>query len=376
MGEGVVTKTRLRILHFTYDHPDNPWCGGGGARRTWAINRILRRNHDITVACGAFPRMSFGGEPFRIQFLGHATNYKESRLKYILKSARFNTSPYDLVVEDFSVYAPVFPPLKGSSRITILNSHYGLAALKYTGAYGLVSIFGEYVLLRARKHFIVVSKHLKRIVPGNARSVAVIGQGVDLPSRQPLRSEDYVLFLGRFDVKVKGVDVLLKAWACIPPGKRALPLHMVGGGDARPLMRMKDFLNVDDVKILERVDHDQVFSVIAKSAFVCIPSRSEGFGLVAAETMALGKPLVVSAIPSLKSLVPHRIAGLHVPPGDPVLLSKAIERLLSDKTLRFRLGAGAREMGKNFLWEKIAEEQEAFYWEVVHGNRVNGRRSS
>jgi glycosyltransferase involved in cell wall biosynthesis len=374
MGEGVVTKSRLRILHFTYDHPDNPWCGGGGAQRTWAINRILSRDHDVTVVCGAFPGMSFSSEPFHIQFLGHATNYLESRLKYILKSACFNMRPYDLVVEDFSVYAPVFLPAKGRCRITILNSHYGLAALKYTGGFGLFSILGEYALLRARKHFIVVSKHLKRIVPGNA-DVSVIGQGVDLPARQPLRSEDYVLFLGRFDVKVKGIDILLKAWSYIPPQKRILPLHMVGGGDFRSVKRMKDSLNLDDVKIVGRVDHESVFSAIARAAFICIPSRSEGFGLVAAETMALGKPLVVSAIPSLKSLVSHGIAGLQVPPGDPALLSKAIERLLLDKALRFQLSRGASEMGKKFSWEKIAKEQEAFYWKAIHTQRERRRRS-
>jgi len=368
------TQKKLRIMHFVYDHPDNPWCGGGGARRTWAINSILCRSHDITVVCGSFQGATPQDKPFKVRFLGKASAYVESRLKFILKSMVVKASSYDLVVEDFSVYAPIFPRLVGRPRITTLHSHYGLSALRYRGLYGIMSIFGECAILPQRKHVIIVSEHLKPAISQCAK-IAVIGHGVDVPDKLPPPSEDYVLFLGRLDVKVKGIDVLLKAWAKLSQSSRVIPLYIAGGGDEATVRTLIKRHGVQDVQMIGRLDHHSALAVINRASFLCMPSRSEGFGLVAAEAMALGKPVIVSAIPSLRFLVPHGIAGLQVPPEDPELLSKAIERLLSDKALRCRLTEGALQVGKEFNWEGTAEKQEKFYWEVLEVGQKKRIRS-
>ena len=67
--------------------------------------------------------------------------------------------------------------------------------------------------------------------------------------------------------------------------------------------------------------------------------------------MAHGRPVVASAVGGLKDAVEHERTGLLVPPGDPAALRAAIERLLTDATLRARLGAAARERaGERFSW--------------------------
>ena len=45
----------MNILHTLYDDIDNPWCGGGGALRTWEIARRLSHKHQITILSGAYP---------------------------------------------------------------------------------------------------------------------------------------------------------------------------------------------------------------------------------------------------------------------------------------------------------------------------------
>ena len=45
----------MNILHTLYDDIDNPWCGGGGALRTWEIARRLSHKHQITILTGAYP---------------------------------------------------------------------------------------------------------------------------------------------------------------------------------------------------------------------------------------------------------------------------------------------------------------------------------
>ena len=355
----------MKILHFIYDHPDNPWCGGGGAKRTWSINNILADKHDITVFCGGFPGAQEQDHPFRVRFLGSAQSYITSRLKYMTLSAGVDVSSYDLVVEDFSAYAPVFLRLGNKPRVTILHLFHGLAAFKYRGLFGLIPLFSENFLLRNRKNCVVVSEHLKKAIPGTEK-VAVIGQGVDIPEGISFDMEKYVLSIGRIDVWHKGLDILLDAWAMIPARKRVLPLYIAGGGkDEAKIRDMIKAKGVDDIILTGRIDHDSAMKLIGKAAFLCMPSRIEGNPLVVAEAMACGKPIIASSISALTSLIQHEKDGLIVPNEDPGALAIAIRRLMTDLNLRQQLGKNAREKGKEFDWKTVAEKQERFYIEVL-----------
>jgi glycosyltransferase involved in cell wall biosynthesis len=88
-----------------------------------------------------------------------------------------------------------------------------------------------------------------------------------------------------------------------------------------------------------------------RAAVVVCPSRREGYGVVAREAMAHGRPVVASAVGGLLDAVEDERTGLLVPPGDAAALRSAIERLLLDPMLRARLGAAARERaGERFSW--------------------------
>lgn len=356
---------RLKILHFVYDHPENPWCGGGGSVRTWAVNKILAQRHDITVACGVFPGSARQDAPFKVRFLGKATGYVESRIKFIFESRKAKVDAYDLVVEDLSYYAPVLSRFSGRPTVTILHGRHGLDALRFRGIYGLVSLISEYLILPNRKAVIIVSEHLRSAVRPDAR-IAVIGLGTDIPNTLPPPTEEYVLFLGRLDIWAKGLDTLIRAWAQLSPDVQTLPLHIVGGGDENKVQALIKSTGARNLHLTGRVSHDKALDAINRAAFLCMPSRMEGFGLVAAEAVALGKPVIVSSIPSLKEIVPHGVSGLHVPVDDPGALSRAIQKLLSDLELRKRLAGGARKHGAKVSWEQIAEKQERFYWETIN----------
>ena len=362
----------MRILHLCYDHPDNPWCGGGGAGRTWQVNRLLAARHDITVCCGAFPGAGPRGEPFRVRVLGRARRYVESRLAYIFHSRRLDLRPYDLVVEEFSYYAPVFARFAGRPVVTILQGRHGMDALRARGVYGLVSLVSEYLLLPRRRAVIIDSPHLAGALHPAART-AVIGLGTDPPPDLPPRGEDQVLFVGRLDVWHKGIDTLIAAWAGLDGAARRWPLVLVGGGDAAAVAELVRRHGAADVILRGRVDHADVLRAMRRAAFVVMPSRMEGFGLVAAEALAAGAPAIVSAIPSLAAIVPHGEAGLQVPPADPAALCRAMGRLATDDALRRRLAAGAARIGVRFSWREIAAAQEVFYREVLTARRQASR---
>jgi len=178
-----------------------------------------------------------------------------------------------------------------------------------------------------------------------AERVRVVPNAVELPP-EPVEEADppYVLFAGRLSPE-KGILELVEA-------AEALPLVVVGDGPLRE--RVPQARGMVPRAELERL--------LAGAAVVAVPSRREGFGLVAAEAMAYGKPVVASAVGGLLDLVVDGGTGLLVPPGHVPALRAALERLLADAELRRRLGAAARERARRLLaWEPILEALEDAY---------------
>ncbi len=358
------TPKRMRILHLSYDHPENPWCGGGGAQRTWAVNQILSERHDITVFCGAFPNAARQEQPFSVDYLGKARGYKESRLKFIFGSRKIDGRPYDLIVEDFSAYSPSLFKTFDKPLVTIVHYYLGLKTFRFRPVIGWVSLLCEQIFLPKKRSVILVSQHLKDALHPKAIST-VIHPGVTIPEDLPAPSEDYVLFLGRLDFEIKGIDTLIKAWANLPSDMLQLPLYIAGGGDLSKIKQHIRATGAKNVHFLGHLKHKEAMSAIRRAAFICIPSRMEGFPLVLYEALSLGKPVIASAIPSLRNVITDNVSGLLVPPGDYQALCQGIKKLLTDQSFRERLIGGADKIKKDFQWETVAEKHDQFYRDAM-----------
>ena len=86
-----------------------------------------------------------------------------------------------------------------------------------------------------------------------------------------------------------------------------------------------------------------------RAAVVCVPSRREGYGVVAREAMAYGRPVVATAVGGLVD-----VNGVLVPPGDVARLREVLEQLLADADWRAHLGAAARETAREQLAPDVA----------------------
>ncbi len=118
----------------------------------------------------------------------------------------------------------------------------------------------------------------------------------------------------------KGQDILIRALT-EAQGVRAILLG--DGSDAAKLRELAASLRVDQRVAFTGYRADAT-SFIAHAAALVIPSRWEGFGLVAVEAAALGTPVVGCAVGGLPELVPAHVPGLLVAPEDPGALAGAI----------------------------------------------------
>jgi colanic acid/amylovoran biosynthesis glycosyltransferase len=159
-----------------------------------------------------------------------------------------------------------------------------------------------------------------------AREVRVVPSGVAVPASGGAPEEPpHVLYVGRLSAE-KGVLELVEA-------AEGLPLRIVGDGPLRA--RVPGAVGF--------VAPGELGAWYERAAVVAVPSRREGYGVVAREAMAWGRPVVATAVGGLVDAVEDEVTGLLVPPGDVQALRAALERLLGDPALRERLGAAGRE---------------------------------
>ncbi len=141
-------------------------------------------------------------------------------------------------------------------------------------------------------------------------------------ARRPSSGErgDYALVVSRLSPE-KGVDVAIDA--CRIAGR---PLVVAGEGPQLHELRAR--AEGSEVRFEGRVDERRLAELRAGAALALVPSRSaETFGMAAAESMAVGLPVLASRVGAIPELVDERSL---VEPGDPKALAAAMERVAGD----------------------------------------------
>jgi glycosyltransferase involved in cell wall biosynthesis len=172
---------------------------------------------------------------------------------------------------------------------------------------------------------------------------------------------------------IKGPMHLLNAMESVWMDYPEATLIFVGKGDLEAELRSKAWqMGVSDrVKFLGwRDDIPEIMKIL--DVFV-LPSLNEGMGRVLVEAMAAGKPVVASRVGGIPDLVKPGQNGFLVEPGDENGLSAAIEKLLTDKSMRDEMGKKGREMCQDFSVEKMIEKINVLYTSLLQ-KRSNCQR--
>ncbi len=102
--------------------------------------------------------------------------------------------------------------------------------------------------------------------------------------------------------------------------------------------------------------------IYSEADIFVLPSRHEGYGMVFAEALARGIPVVACAAGAVIDTVPAN-TGILVPPGDPGALADALRALLSDQTYRQRLSDAAWTYGQTLpQWNETAAQVSDALW--------------
>ena len=182
----------------------------------------------------------------------------------------------------------------------------------------------------------------------------------------PANAKVSLLFVGRLEPR-KGVMVLLKAYRRLCAD--GLPVRLVIAGDGSEETKLRRYAHrhgLPDVSFLGRFGDDQAPALYAGCDIACAPSPyGESFGIVIAEAMAAGKPVVAAANRGYRTLLAAHADELLAPPGDDEAFYRRLRRLVIDGELRSRLGAWARQEARRYDCRTVAPELVEIYRKAI-----------
>ena len=375
----------MKICHLIYDDVDNPWLGGGGAVRAREIYRRLAERHEITLITGSYP----GSAPdevidgIRHLRVGAASSYASSRLRYCRRAVDYlRALQWDVWVHEFSAFAPLWPRRSLRRKGVLFFYHFvGRHALRKHPLVGSLAWAAEAMTLQAYERVVTISPSVQQQVRdkrGDCAAVDCLYTGVDDGYFELDSVEDddapFVLYFGRLDVHTKGIDLLLSAFAQVSADFPKVKLVLAGRGAADQRQRTQRLIEAAGLQgqvVLHgegAVSEAEKGNLLRRCLFLCMPSRYEGWGIVAVEAAAAGKAVLGTRIPGLVDAVQEGQTGLLVPSGDEVGLAEGMRQLLTQPELRSRLGNAGRVWAKRFDWDSIARSQEELLQLAAQGN--------
>jgi D-inositol-3-phosphate glycosyltransferase len=215
--------------------------------------------------------------------------------------------------------------------------------------------------------------HLVQHYGADPSRIAVIPCGVDtnlfLPGDQAaaraalgLDDQPRLLYVGRL-APIKGLETLLDAMARLRAAGTRVHLSIVGGDADEPLNGHEGALRArlarldlgGTVTFVGAQPQERLRAWYVAADTTVLPSHYESFGMVALEAMACGIPVVASRVGGLQTTVRDGVTGLLVRESDPAALAGALDRLLGDPDLRFRLGREGVQWAARHRWPCVAE---------------------
>ena len=364
-----------------------------------SVSKELARRHEVTVyATSALDhRRDFGVSPTEVKLDGYRVVYfprifKFSKFNFstaMTKTLRQTLNEYDIIhLHSWRHFQDVIVNYYAKSRGVpyVLQTHGSLprGAEKQGLKWIYDMSFGHRLLTDASKVIATTKMEAEqcRNVGVPERKIEIIPNGIDesefnnLPKRSTFRKkynidngEKLILYMGRIH-KIKGIDTLINAYACISKELHDTKLAIVGPDDGY-LSACKELatqLRVEEkILFLGPLYGSAKLEAYVDADACAVPSKYEIFGMTILEACACAKPVVATNVcGAALDIITNGHTGFLVQPENVHELTEAIKHILTNEAESRKMGMQAREHVMNmFSIESIVVKLENLYKEIL-----------
>ncbi|ASY16004.1 phosphatidylinositol alpha-mannosyltransferase [Candidatus Planktophila sulfonica] len=180
-------------------------------------------------------------------------------------------------------------------------------------------------------------------------------------------------FIGRFEEKRKGLDILAAALPAVISRYPDVKVFIAGPGDSEAALKEIDPSLHSRFTFLGRISEEEKANFLASVALYIAPNTGgESFGIILAEALAGGASVVASDIPAFDSLLGHGQYGTLFESENSADLSEKIIDLLGDEGKRRAIAQRGKLYAQEFDWDVVAEKiYDVYEMAMVGGSTVS-----
>ncbi len=231
-------------------------------------------------------------------------------------------------------------------------------------------LLDEYIsskILRKADTIISLSKEMKEemIRDFSAKKIIIIPSffmdvHYDIKKKKQTNS---ILFVGRLEIKQKGIDLLIKSLVYLKENIPNFKLHIIGKGSSLNYLikLVSDYGLGNNVIFHGHVEENELIEIFSMCEIFVLPSLHEGMPMVLLESMSAGLPVVAFDIDPVVEALDNGRYGILVKKGDIKMLAEAMMRLLKDDKLRKYFSAKSLERSKIYSQAEVARQIEKVY---------------
>jgi glycogen(starch) synthase len=395
-----IDKWRLKILMLCWEYPPN--IVGGLSRHVFGLSvKLAEMGHDVHVltakngeASPSFERMN-GVMVHRVKPINEQD---ENFLSWVgglnlsmgIKAEKLTEEvKFDIIHAHDWLVGTASIAISELLALPLLSTIHATEHGRNNGIHTEMQRFihdKERQLISESDQIIVCSDYMKdeliSVFKAKNEKIVVIPNGIE-PLTNKLNTEEifpelkqkkYIFSIGRI-VKEKGFETIIEAGVLAK--EMELDYFFVVAGKGPMLETYRQQLanrNLDShITFVGYITDEQRNALIVGSRMAVIPSLYEPFGIVALETMILGKPTIVSNTGGMKGIVKHLHTGLLMVPGNAQSLLEQINFLIEHPLKAEEIGEKGRGIVKSLYgWKRIASETSRVMEDTLLNKRVNG----
>ncbi|MDF0591964.1 glycosyltransferase family 4 protein [Candidatus Methanocrinis natronophilus] len=355
---------------------------GGVENYVHSLSReLVELGHDVTVLCANEPEskkedLIDGIRVLRLSYMGKIANtnitpslpLKIMREKFDLVHTHLPT-PWSADVSGLAAALKGKPLVLTYYNDIVAEGRARQIARLYNGTCLKLLLRRASKIIVIQPDYVDSSPHLREF----RDKIETIPVGVDLSRFRPTHEAtdgETLFFLSCLDRyhSYKGLDDLLEALVLVKEDYPEVKLLVGGSGELLDHYRgmTRDLCLEDNVEFLGFIPEDMLAKRYNRSDVFVLPSNSrsqEGFGMVALEAMACGKPVICTDIVGLAEDIEKRGAGLTVEPSNPKRLAVSIIHILKKGPELKEMGCAGRRLAvEKYGWRTVAERVEGVYY--------------
>jgi glycosyltransferase involved in cell wall biosynthesis len=361
------------------------------------VDGLIKRGHSVCIITARHPEGIEKEEKENLTVYYLKSKPKYTRERFYRESAKLfeelnKRENFDIVhsqstlASGYTKYCKKTIPLVLTSHgtalneiKTVLNGSIPIKSFFAIPIWLKIYLLDEPIIFKKSDKIIAVSNELgedlKKQCKVPEKKLVIIPNGIDTDKFKPfdaselkkkygIENERIILCTGRIE-KIKGFHLLLKVISEIEDTR----LFVVGTGSYLDnLKKMSMDLNIEDKVIFTgKVPEEELIQLYNLADLFIHPTLwfSEAFGLVLAEAMACGKPVIASKIGGIPTVIDSYKDGILFEPGDLNALKEKILEVLNDESLSKRLGENARKkVIQRFSLDRMVEDTIRVYKEL------------